>query len=283
MIRNNVKKLICILFATIFMLESVTIYATEQERTDVEYTYISDVKNESKNSEDSTNAYIEELGLTRVELQEAYNIFLEENPSMCLDQETDVLNAFVDYAITKGIIEDTQEQRTATLKETTRNNLLLVVAGGNALGYTTASDYLEHSLQDNPGDLYYLSGTKYATQIYNSSEFAQIRSSFLSKVKGTSHIEYYMSGSTTLSSTTDLKLAYNKVAYTVDGRKNNGVWTVTVTFTDTYDFEYQPWKNAMTNSALVTILNNYAASGQNIGAVVPYDIKVVVKYTFNAI
>ena len=248
----------------------------------IEYTYISDVSKVEK-EDVCTNEYIDELGITRIELQELYNAFLKEYPSMCDESETDRINAFVNYAVDEGIIEDTTGQRTATMKETIRNNLLLVALGGDVLGYTTASDYLEHSLQDTLSDLYYLSGTKYATQIYNSIEFSRIQSAFLLNVRGTNYIEYYMSDSTILNSTTDLKLAYNKVDYIVEGRKNNGVWTVTVTFTDIYDFEYQPWENAMTDNTLVTILNNYAASGQSLGAVVPYDIKVVVKYTFNAI
>ena len=48
--------------------------------------------------------------------------------------------------------------------------------------------------------------------------------------------------------------------------KSNGKWTLTITFTDTYDFDAQSWKNAMTDNALVTILNNYAAYAQSIGA-----------------
>lgn len=88
------------------------------------------------------------------------------------------------------------------------------------------------------------------------------------------------SGSTTLNSTEDLHLAYNKISYTIYGTKTNNVWTMRVVFNDTYDFEKAPWKNAMTSSAAVTAINNYAAYAQSLGAIVPYDIKVTVATTF---
>ena len=83
-----------------------------------------------------------------------------------------------------------------------------------------------------------------------------------------------------LNSTTDLHLAYNNVNYSATGVKSNGKWTLTITFTDTYDFDAQSWKNAMTDNALVTILNNYAAYAQSIGAIVPYNVTVTVQTTF---
>ena len=83
-----------------------------------------------------------------------------------------------------------------------------------------------------------------------------------------------------LNSTTDLHLAYNNVNYSATGVKSNGTWTLTITFTDTYDFDAQSWKNAMTDNALVTILNNYAAYAQSIGAIVPYNVTVTVQTTF---
>ena len=88
------------------------------------------------------------------------------------------------------------------------------------------------------------------------------------------------SGSTTLNSTTDLHLAYNKVSYVASGTKSNGKWTLTIKFKDTYNFEKQAWENAMTDNVVVTALNNYAAYAQDIGAIVPYDITVTVKTTF---
>ena len=79
---------------------------------------------------------------------------------------------------------------------------------------------------------------------------------------------------------TDLHLAYNKVKYIISGKKNNDTWTMDITFSDTYDFEKQLWKNAMTSNPAVTVLNNYAAYAQSLKAIVPFKIRVVVKSTF---
>ena len=75
-------------------------------------------------------------------------------------------------------------------------------------------------------------------------------------------------------------MAYNKVSYKVVGKKVNGKWNLTITFSDRYDFETQAWKNSMTDNAAVTIMNNYAAYAQSIGAIVPYDVKVTVTKTY---
>lgn len=75
-------------------------------------------------------------------------------------------------------------------------------------------------------------------------------------------------------------LAFNNVNYSAMGTKLNGVWSVYITFTDTYDFDYVAWKNEMTDNDAVTVLNNYAAYAQSIGAIVPYTIHVTVRKTF---
>lgn len=190
------------------------------------------------------------------------------------------LEGFTQYAVEEGIIEDTVEQRAAITKAVVRAEFKLVVAGGNVLGYTAAATLLNHSLQDNPSNLSYVSTTDMAKQIAGSTECTTIVNQFKSDVTGTNYVRKTNSGTTTLNSTTDLHLAYNNVNYSATGVKSNGKWTLTITFTDTYDFDAQSWKNAMTDNALVTILNNYAAYAQSIGAIVPYNVTVTVQTTF---
>ena len=60
----------------------------------------------------------------------------------------------------------------------------------------------------------------------------------------------------------------------------DGQWKLAITFFDRYDFEVQAWKNTMTSSDIVTIVNNYAAYAQENGAIVPYDIKITVEKSF---
>ena len=119
-----------------------------------------------------------------------------------------------------------------------------------------------------------------AKQIAGSTECTTIVNQFKQDVTGTNYVRKTNSETTTLNSTTDLHLAYNNVNYSATGVKSNGKWTLTITFTDTYVFDAQSWKNAMTDNALVTILNNYAAYAQSIGAIVPYNVTVTVQTTF---
>ncbi len=231
----------------------------------------------------TANDYNEAIKMTDEQAFEYFEEFLASQPSIAsvegnITQET--LSAFAQYAVDEGIIADTAEQRGAITKAIVRASFAVVVTGGDLLGFDTAADLLDHSLQDSPSDLSYGSTSSYATQILNSSECKKIISDFKAYVTGKNLSARTTSGSTTLNSTTDLHLAYNKVSYIASGTKSNGKWTLTIKFKDTYDFEKQAWENAMTDNAAVTALNNYAAYAEDIGAIVPYDITVTVKTTF---
>ena len=241
------------------------------------------ITKENENIVQMNVPYDETTGLTDDEVLKYYNQYLASQPSTISEEScpsAKTLNEFAQYAVDNKIIEDTPIQRGAITKAVVRAEFKVVVAGGNAAGYTTAAALLDHSLQDAPSNLSFSSGSTYSTQILNSSECKKIISDFKSAVKGKNLSGRTASGSTTLNSTTDLHLAYNKVSYTASGRNTNGKWTLTIKFKDTYDFESQAWKNAMTDNLAVTALNNYAAYAQSIGAIVPYNVEVTVQTSF---
>lgn len=230
-----------------------------------------------------SSEYDEVIGMTDNEVRNLYDEFLADRPEVVSeDQEMsqEVLEEFAQYAVERGAIEDTAVQKAAITKALVRSEFKVVVTGGKAKGDTTAAALLDHSLQDHPSNLSYDEYTTYAKQIKQSTEFNTIVNNFKSYVTGRKLYQRVESGSTTLNSTEDLHLAYNKISYTIYGTKTNNVWTMRVVFNDTYDFEKVPWKNAMTSSAAVTAINNYAAYAQSLGAIVPYDIKVTVATTF---
>lgn len=229
------------------------------------------------------NSYEDTIGMTDEQALQIYNNYLamlpktlsksDMNSSECLDE-------FVEYAIEQGIIENNEIQKAGITKAVVRGQFKTVATAGKSLGYKTAGTLLDHSLQDKPSNLSYGANTTFASQISKSSEYKAIVNSFKSYVKGKKLSARTTSGSTTLNSTTDLHLAYNRVSYVASGKKSNGVWTLTITFSDTYDFDKQAWKNAMTGNPAVTILNNYAAYAQSLKAIVPYKVKVTVNTTF---
>ena len=232
---------------------------------------------------EASSEYNEVIGMTDDEVLSLYDEFLATRPGVVYeDQEMsqEVLEEFAQYAVEQGAIEDTAVQKAAITKALVRSEFKAVVAGGKAKGDTTAAALLDHSLQDHPSNLSYDEYTTYAKQIKQSTEFNTIVNNFRSYVTGRKLSQRMESGSTTLNSTEDLHLAYNKVSYVIYGTKKNNVWTMRVVFSDKYDFEKAPWKNAMTSNAAVTAINNYAAYAQSLGAIVPYDIKVTVTTTF---
>lgn len=232
---------------------------------------------------EASSEYNEVIGMTDDEVLSLYDEFLATRPgAVSEDQEMsqEVLEEFAQYAVEQGAIEDTAVQKAAITKALVRSEFKAVVAGGKAKGDTTAAALLDHSLQDHPSNLSYDEYTTYAKQIKQSTEFNTIVNNFRSYVTGRKLSQRMESGSTTLNSTEDLHLAYNKVSYVIYGTKKNNVWTMRVVFSDKYDFEKAPWKNAMTSNAAVTAINNYAAYAQSLGAIVPYDIKVTVTTTF---
>lgn len=266
---NCSKIIACIIACVIMLMYSVPVFAAN---TTNEMSVVS-----------TANNYNETIKMTDEQVLEYFEEFMAYCPSIVSTEDAinpEVLNDFAQYAVEEGIIENTVQQRAAISKSVVRASFAAVVTAGELAGLDTAADFLEHSLQDTPSNLSYASTSSYANQILNSSECKKIISDFKAYVKGKNLVGRSTSGSTTLNSTTDLHLAYNKVSYNISGIKRNGVWTLTIKFKDTYDFEKQAWKNAMTDNVAVTALNNYAAYAQDIGAIVPYNITVTVKTTF---
>lgn len=276
--RKYLKKAIVILSMAMAWLMPVSVHAEEAE----ESVYVV-ITSETEAFYSSEDIYNDSISIYDSEALALYEQYLEQAPISIAEGEdfaAAALEGFAQYSVDVGIIEDTAVQRVAITKAAVRAEFKLVVAGGNALGYTAAATLLNHSLQDYPLNLSFNPLTNMAKQIENSRECAAIVNQSKLDVTGTNYINKTITGTTTLNSTTDLHLAYNNVYYSATGVKSNGRWTLTITFMDTYDFDAQSWNNAMTDSALVTILNNYAVYAQSLGAIVPYNVTVTVQTSF---
>ena len=260
-----------------------------EEFEDEEYVEVSD---QTVMEEQDDEAFVESIGMTDEELLDLYNDYVESNSSsntglkkrsfMVLEEDNSakLLNGFVEYAAMNGIIRNNAAQKDSLKVSLIRAQFKAVVALSKGVGYSTASALLDHSLQNKPSNLAYSPNSKFAAQIAESRECEAIVGDFKKQVEGLDITEKIITGSTTLNSTTDLHLSYNKVSYKVAGKKVDGQWKLAITFFDRYDFEVQAWKNTMTSSDIVTIVNNYAAYAQENGAIVPYDIKITVEKSF---
>lgn len=282
--KKHIRKVIALLGLGIAMIMPINAHAEEynSESAEEKSTCIF-ITGETEDLYSNEDIFNDSISMYDSEVLALYEQYLAQAPasiSECDEFSVAVLEEFVQYAVEEGIIEDTVVQRVDLTKAATRAQFKLVAEGGKKLGYTTAATLLNHSLQDHPLDLSFNSTSSMATQIANSAECRSIINQFKADVTGSNYDRRIITGKTTLNSTTDLHLSYNAVDYSVFGVKVNGRWTLTITFTDTYDFAIQPWKNSMTDESVVTIINNYAAVAQALGAIVPYNITVEVQTTF---
>lgn len=260
------KKVLSLSFIALLALNGQveTAEATGQELTQSKYS-LTDTITETL-VEDLLEDFSNEKGLTLVELDE------------------NTINEFVDYTVDSGAIENTIEARGEVAVTAVRLQFKAVVAGGNVAGYTMAAELLNHSLQDSPVAKNYASGTAISNQVKNSAEVNNIVASIKKSVSGKKLSSHGTSGSDTLDSTKDLFLGLNKVSYNAKSTKNlnTGLWTTTITFNDTYDFDPLAWQgvSAGLGHAAVVALNNYAVDAERIGAIVPYKITIKTTHTF---
>lgn len=276
----------CKLIATILvvvLLTSQTAFATEVE---TETITLSDGEEYVVNGlSEPILSYDPILGMTDECVLDLYEEFLisEGSSASQIDLSENSLDAFVEYAVEKGIINNTQAERAAVTKAVVRASLAMAAEDARTiLGLTTASACLDHSLQDNPTNVSITSSDPISKQVKASSECKKIINDFKSYVKGKKLSARTTSGSTALNSTKDLQLALNRVSYVASGTKNSsGVWTLKITFRDTYDFDCDKWTQLKgLKAATINALNSYGKYAQSVGAVVPYEISILVKTTF---
>ncbi|WP_133121232.1 hypothetical protein [Kyrpidia spormannii] len=191
------------------------------------------------------------------------------------------IQQFVDYAAKNGIIENTQVAKLNLTKELVRASMKTVVAAGRVAGYKLAAECLDHSLQDSPSEVIYSSGSWQSNLVKSSPVYQSMIGSVRNQLKNYPYSSYSTYGSMTLNNPKDLFLSLNKVNYSIGASKSNGTWTISVVVYDTYNFEYQNWMGAPgIYGNVVTILNNYGAYAQSIGAVVPYKIWIFMQESF---
>ena len=136
---------------------------------------------------------------------------------------------------------------------------------------------LEHSLQDNPSDIWRGNDSRIANLINNDSAYlskldAAIKSSTNGKIDQALEGVKFKTG--------DLYYSIHKSTIHVNGSlQSNGKWIVQAKMTDIYDFtEMQTFMDDnggwSTQSGIGTVANDAAAISQLLGAINPYKITV---------
>lgn len=94
--------------------------------------------------------------------------------------------------------------------------------------------------------------------------------------------ESVLNSSFGLEKNKDLFLALHNVGVQFAAQKSNGTWNIIATVNDVYNFEYWNYTSSNgLNNAFVTMVNNYAADSQRLGAIVPYSIAFYIQSSFH--
>ncbi|MBE7040661.1 MAG: hypothetical protein E7400_01695, partial [Ruminococcaceae bacterium] len=144
-------------------------------------------------------------------------------------------------------------------------------------GYLTSAWMLEHSLQDNPSDIWRGNDSRIANLINNDTAYlskldAAIKSSTNGKIDQDLEGVNFKTG--------DLYYSIHKSTIHVDGYlQNNGKWIVHAKMSDIYDFtEIQSFMDDnggwSTQAGIGTVANDAATVSQLLGAINPYKITV---------
>ena len=144
-------------------------------------------------------------------------------------------------------------------------------------GYETSAWMLEHSLDDNPSDVYRGNDSRIAYLINNDSEYLNklddaIKKSYNGKINQDLKDICFKNG--------DLYYSIHNATIHVEGYKQkDGSWIINAKMTDTYDFtEIQSFMDDKGNwskeASLGTVANDIAVISQMSGAITPYNITV---------
>jgi hypothetical protein len=249
-----------------------------------EGTAAADIVSQLKVSEEVVQPSYDKNALSEKEqkILEEFNNFLNSEKKIQSSAVTiSDIEAFADYAVNRGLIQDTPIERAGITKAIVRGSMYVVATGGEVVGYDLSAALLRHSLDDSPSEYTINRGSKFSNQVKDSTAHKNLINNVKNILKNHTGTSYSQTGSVVMNNTTDLALALNKVSYILGAEKVGGTWNIYVRYHDVYDFEYQKWGNISgLGSAAKTALNNYGNLAQSIGAVVPYDIAIYTLDTY---
>lgn len=145
-------------------------------------------------------------------------------------------------------------------------------------GYETSAWMLEHSLQDNPSDIWRGNDSRIAGLIKEDSAFKNMLNTVMKDfgdLNSFSTPENKPYG-VDFEGRTDLFYSIHSCSMWFSGvKQNDGAWIVNVHVFDTYDYtEFLTLMGESMGYGLGTVANDAAHISQNLGAIVPYTMTV---------
>jgi len=155
-----------------------------------------------------------------------------------------------------------------------------------------ASFFMDHSLQDNPSDLYFPKGHAFSNIIKDSKQYQELKEKVLAQAGPGESFQY---SKTIIFPSGDLFLAIHKAKITFEGSldKEGKIAELKSTLEDKYDFDletgyagphygygylkYGKGYKSGYNGVAVLIANNVAWADMHLGVIVPYKITIEIE------
>lgn len=245
------------------------------------------ISNNNNIEEINLDEKIKEINMSANDVSSLYKIFASQNKkAKNYSNGYDDISDFVNYAVTNGFIEDNEVSRASMKIEGYRAIFRTAATTLKNFGLFYAGDFLANSLNDNPKTKSYASTSNLSADIKLQSGYKGSKNAIKNAIKNlsSSKTTYTRTNSFNLNKngvnkkSWDMFLALHGVSYTAKAKKNsNTKWSYTMTVTDYYDFKPEDYKD----SPIVNTINNYAYGAMKAGAIVPFNIKVIINDTIS--
>lgn len=242
---------------------------------------------ELENEEQNLDEKIEEINMSPNEVTKLYEDFASKNEkAKSYSNGYNDIPDFVEYAVRNGFIEDNDVSRARMSKEGYRSVFRGSAKTLKNFGLFYAGDFLENSLSDKPKTKSYSASSNLSSDIKLQNGYKDSKNAIAKAIKGlsSSKTTYTRKNSFNLNKngankkSWDMFLALHGVSYTANAKKvNSKKWSYTMTVTDYYDFKPENYKD----SPIVNTVNNYAYDAMKAGAIVPFNIKVIINDSVN--
>ena len=135
-------------------------------------------------------------------------------------------------------------------------------------GYYTSAWLFEHSLQNNPTNVYRGDGSRIANLVKEDSQFKSTLNDIIEEYKNEN---FFNTSKDIYFNTGDLLYSIHATSITFSGTKTSNGWQINCSFKDKYDFsKFFSYKD----SPVASFANNIAVVCEDLKALTPYDIYV---------
>ena len=230
---------------------------------------------------------IKEINMSANDVSDLYEVFSSQNnKAKSYPNGYDDIPDFVEYAVDNGFIEDNEVSKARMSKEGYRNIFRTAATTLKNFGLFYAGDFLANSLNDNPKTKSYAASSNLSADIKLQSGYKGAKDAITNAIKKLSSSQttynksdgFYLNKNGTNKKSWDLFLALHGVSYKANATKSSSTkWNYTMTVTDYYDFKPENYKD----SPIVNTVNNYAVNAMKAGAIVPFNIKVIINDSVN--